>query len=191
MKNLIKLIIVSLFSLFILSGCTLKANYSMDYISKNIKQDLPKVEKTVCIEETTVPKTSKTYRGQILFTTSLTNQEVLNNYLKQYFAKVSYKNDNSCYLYIQSSVENLESTFTNLDGMDAKFDLNVSVFKQGKNILQKTYHGYKDSQVMIALGIIGLSAPYKTANEAFHKELLELYENEVEKDFLKAIRENK
>lgn len=190
MKNLIKLIAISIVGLFVLTGCTASATYNQNYISKNIKTKLPKVEKNICISDMSNPKKTKAYRGQIEFTTGETNINVLKNYLSQYFNSVKLNNSKDCYISISSQVSNLKASFTNLDGMDADFDLNIVVTKNKRIILNKNYHGYKDSQVMIALGIIGLSAPYKTANEAFHKELLELYENEVEKDLLTSLREN-
>ena len=74
--------------------------------------------------------------------------------------------------------------------MDAEFDINIKLLKMQNKILDKTYHGYRNSNVMIATGLFGGTRPFDTGLEAFHKELLHLYETEIEGDILNALKDN-
>lgn len=183
--NLIGLIGIT----FLMSGC-LTAPYKYEYISGQIKPDLKKVNKNICINELSEKNVITTKKHNIDFHVKETNKNVSQKYFEQYFSNVNQK-DKECFLTVNTRINQIDSEMISLDGMNAKFQIEVNIENNNnKNLINFKENEVYSSDVFITFALLGLSAPYKTANEAFHKGLLDVYETKISKLLLKALEEN-
>jgi hypothetical protein len=192
MKKIILNLIILIGISSLITGC-LSAPYQQEYISAQLKPDLKKVNKNICINETSKKEIISVEKYEIDFHVKETNKNVAINYFNQYFLNVNKQNE-ECFLTVDTKINNIDSKFISLDGMNAIFELTVEINKNNINLVDMTTKEDYSSETIIMLPFmvfLGGNAPYKTANEAFHKGLLDVYETKVEKLLLKALEENK
>lgn len=187
-------IFASLIVIAILNTGCLSAQYNQDYISKNIKPELKKVDKNICINETSSidimnGQVEDNVGNAVDYHIKDINKNVAIKYFKQYFNNVN-ESSKECFITINTSIPYIDGKMISPDGMDATFELEIEVMKDNKLIDTFSTKETYSSDVFITFALLGLSAPYKTSNEAFHKGLLDIYETKFELNLLKALKEN-
>ena len=185
--NFIGLIGISL----LMTGC-LTAPYKYEYISGQLKPDLKKVNKNICINELSEKNVITVEKYGIDFYVKEINKNVSQKYFEQYFIDVNQKNK-ECFLTINTKIEKINTKFISLDGMNAEFRLDVKIYEKENELVKINTDEEYSSEVLIMIPLavfLGGSAPYKTANEVFHKGLLDVYETKIEELLLKALKKN-
>lgn len=192
MKTFLKTIILTS-SLFILTGCSQKVEFSQNYIEANVKKDLKKVN----AEEVDIKKNENLYlkkhpngfRGSATtldINLGSLNENVLKEFSAQYFNKVSVVPGLTDNLYIESKFYNYEYAYGISDGNEVEVFVEMKVFYKNKLILEKKYNIKND---ITALSLNFTIAPL--VEENFHKTLLKLYETKFKPDLLRALENNK
>lgn len=113
------------------------------------------------------------------------NQNVLKEFLSQYFTKVSFSNDNKKGLFIDSKFYDYQYEYGFSDGNDVEVFVGVKVYDDTKLILDKKY-SIKNGITALTLNL----TIFPLVEENFHKTLLKLYETKLKPDLLKALKEN-
>jgi hypothetical protein len=192
MKIFLKTIILTS-SLFLLTGCSQKVEFSQNYIEANVKKDLKKVN----TEEVDIKKNENLYlkkhpngfRGSATtldINLGSLNENVLREFTTQYFNQVSVVPALTDNLYIESKFYNYEYVYGFSDGNEVEVFVEMKVFYKNKLILEKKYNIKND---ITALTLNFTLAPL--VEENFHKTLLKLYETKFKPDLLRALENNK
>lgn len=192
MKTFLKTIILTS-SLFLLTGCSQKVEFSQNYIEANVKKDLKKVN----TEEVDIKKNENLYlkkhpngfRGSATtldINLGSLNENVLREFSAQYFNEVSVVPGLTDNLYIESKFYNYEYAYGISDGNEVEVFVEMKVFYKNKLILEKKYNIKND---ITALTLNFTIAPL--VEENFHKTLLKLYETKFKPDLLRALENNK
>ncbi len=192
MKTFLKTIILTS-SLFLLTGCSQKVEFSQNYIEANVKKDLKKVN----TEEVDIKKNENLYlkkhpngfRGSATtldINLGSLNENVLREFSAQYFNEVSVVSGLTDNLYIESKFYNYEYAYGVSDGNEVEVFVEMKVFYKNKLILEKKYNIKND---ITALTLNFTIAPL--VEENFHKTLLKLYETKFKPDLLRALENNK
>lgn len=192
MKTFLKTIILTS-SLFLLTGCSQKVEFSQNYIEANVKKDLKKVN----IEKVDIKKNENLYlkkhpngfKGSATtldINLSSLNENVLREFSAQYFNEVSVVPGLTDNLYIESKFYNYEYVYGFSDGNEVEVFVEMKVFYKNKLILEKKYNIKND---ITALTLNFTIAPL--VEENFHKTLLKLYETKFKPDLLRALENNK
>ena len=192
MKTFLKTIILTS-SLFLLTGCSQKVEFSQNYIEANVKKDLKKVN----TEEVDIKKNENLYlkkhpngfRGSastLDINLGSLNENVLREFSAQYFNQVSVVPGLTDNLYIESKFYNYEYAYGFSDGNEVEVFVEMKVFYKNKLILEKKYNMKND---IAALTLNFSIAPL--VQENFHKALLKLYETKFKPDLLRALENNK
>lgn len=192
MKIFLKTIILTS-SLFLLTGCSQKVEFSQNYIEANVKKDLKKVN----TEEVDIKKNENLYlkkhpngfRGSATtldINLGSLNENVLREFTTQYFNQVSVVPALTDNLYIESKFYNYEYVYGFSDGNEVEVFVEMKVFYKNKLILEKKYNIKND---ITALTLNFTIAPL--VEENFHKTLLKLYETKFKPDLLRSLENNK
>lgn len=192
MKTFLKTIILTS-SLFLLTGCSQKVEFSQNYIEANVKKDLKKVN----TEEVDIKKNENLYlkkhpngfRGSATtldINLGSLNENVLREFSAQYFNEVSVVPGLTDNLYIESKFYNYEYAYGISDGNEVEVFVEMKVFYKNRLILEKKYNIKND---ITALTLNFTIAPL--VEENFHKTLLKLYETKFKPDLLRALENNK
>lgn len=192
MKTFLKTIILTS-SLFLLTGCSQKVEFSQNYIEANVKKDLKKVN----TEEVDIKKNENLYlkkhpngfRGSATtldINLGSLNENILREFSAQYFNEVSVVPGLTDNLYIESKFYNYEYAYVLSDGNEVEVFVEMKVFYKNRLILEKKYNIKND---ITALTLNFTIAPL--VEENFHKTLLKLYETKFKPDLLRALENNK
>lgn len=197
MKKLV-LILISLVTGMLLSGCTFSNPYNKASIAGNVKPFYNKVLKNeinVLSQDQVVTKqeSSITFRKKDILETKTgkISTEVSKEFLFQYFNKVnlvSSISDNGYTMVSKIMDYDWKTDNKTLDGFIVKIYLEVTLYKNGKEIMKKEYVEEKSNNVFLIMFFS--TRPIDTCMELFHKTLLFMYETQVKPDLVKVMRNN-
>lgn len=176
------------------SGCSTKGHYEYSNIGKNLKPFYNKVENqniNIVSHNEILKKSPTSTRGQassIIMETGKINTQVTKEFLSQYFKNINISEVIVPNVYtIETKVIDYNYAYGFLDSTEMEIFLNVKLYKNDKTILDKSYKSKADNNVLLVFDSLVISGK---AIELFHKQLLDIYENQVKQDLLKAMRNN-
>lgn len=192
MKNLL-LIIISIFAAIAFTGCGAKnISYDKYYIEKNINKDISKINgKSVKLIDSSEQKITRSLYSAIGIKSptisyeleaSSINKNISNEFINQYF-----NNSGEEVFIINSKIKDFGIKGTlNPNNMDTYVEMEFTVTKNGKIILNKSYKKKADAIVLIELRL----TLDETTLRKLQKTVLSIYENEFKKDLIEALRKN-
>jgi len=198
MRTLFNTLILITGAMFFLTGCsTTNGPYTPKYVNGVLKHNLSEVKETVIVKQhaekivTKNPESVRGKLGKLALHTSAIGDNVTKDFFEQYFNNVAFGNESQeGLLYVNFEV--LDYTYYHgaiADASVVSLDTKITVKKNGKEILNKHYTKTVDSNTYFNVNIFNHTL--KTiAVETFHKGVLDIYENQIKPDLLKALKEN-
>lgn len=192
MKNLF-LIIIAIFAAIAFTGCGAKnISYDKYYIEKNINKDISKINgKSVKLIDSSEQKITRSLYSAIGIKSptisyeleaSSINKNISNEFINQYF-----NNSGEEVFIINSKIKDFGIKGTlNPNNMDTYVEMEFTVTKNGKIILNKSYKKKADAIVLIELRL----TLDETTLRKLQKTVLSIYETEFKKDLIEALRKN-
>lgn len=192
MKNLL-LIIIAIFAAIAFTGCGAKnISYDKYYIEKNINKDISKINgKSVKLIDSSEQKITRSLYSAIGIKSptisyeleaSSINKNISNEFINQYF-----NNSGEEVFIINSKIKDFGIKGTlNPNNMDTYVEMEFTVTKNGKIILNKSYKKKADAIVLIELRL----TLDETTLRKLQKTVLSIYENEFKKDLIEALGKN-
>lgn len=192
MKNLF-LIIIAIFAAIAFTGCGAKnISYDKYYIEKNINKDISKINgKSVKLIDSSEQKITRSLYSAIGIKSptisyeleaSSINKNISNEFINQYFNNLGEE-----VFVINSKIKDFGIKGTlNPNNMDTYVEMEFTVTKNGKIILNKSYKKKADAIVLIELRL----TLDETTLRKLQKTVLSIYETEFKKDLIEALRKN-
>lgn len=194
MKKNLSLLIISILSTFLLSGCsTMNITYDKYNIERNLNQNISKISsKSVMINdfsEEVIARNfnDKTYTFGFELEASKINNEIAKEFFSQYFEVINNKDS---IFTVNTSLVNysIYSKSFNPDNWSVDLTLKIEVIKEGKKILSKRYYEEAPDTVLYA----GLRlSPEEMNFRKLQKGILYIYETKFKPDLLEALEKEK
>ena len=178
--------------LVLFTGCgTKEISYNKTFIDYNLNSKTKKIDnKNIVINDKSksmiVKKLNNLSYSAVTYNlnTSQVNQNVSQEFFKQYFKNVGTNLDNP---FLVVNTELADYTIFNTpvpDNQKVTLQLKVEVLYKGNVILVKTYNREVKDFIIIGWDL----TPTSNTFEKLHKGLLNIYETEFKKDLIEALK---